>query len=304
MKARRRSIHALFALSLALLAALLPLGAGRGDKKDARATTQRAQGFLPSRDGFQFRNTFKGSPLPAILRNAESGPLSLVRSGVSDGLPKEYGLCGGMSLAAADFYLSRSAMPENGKAPAQGSALYEYLYQRQTDSMGSLGVMVMKFWRWMDLPDRSPAGESTYGLSAQELPILVKRLKARQLVPMGLVYSSREAGGKLWENHQVLAYSVVEKDGGVVEFKIYDPNFPKDDECVVRVRPVGKEKKAPLEVSAERVNGKGAVKRVRGFFAMPYEPRVPDAKLIGKRAAGKAKAGEVAPGRGAPGVAR
>lgn len=272
-----------FALSLALVAALLPLGAGRGDKKDGKATTQRAQGFLPSRDGFKFRNAFKGSPLPAALRNAESGPLGMVRSGISDGLPKEYGLCGGMSLAAADFYLSRSALPTDPKAPTQGGDLYEYLYQRQADSMGSLGVMVMKFWRWMDLPDRSAAGESTYGLSAQELPALVKRLKARQLVPLGLVYSSREAGGKLWENHQVLAYGLAEKEAGVFEFKIYDPNFPKDDACIVRVTPVGKDKKSPTEVSAERVNGKGAVKRVRGFFAMPYEPRVPDAKLMPKQ---------------------
>jgi hypothetical protein len=149
--------------------------------------------------------------------------------------------------------------------------------------------MVMKFWRWMDLPDRSPAGESTYGLSAQELPSLMKRLKARQLVPVGLVFTSREMSGKLWENHQVLAYGLAEKDGGVVELKIYDPNFPRDDNCVVRVTPVGKDQQNPGEVSAERINGKGTVKRVRGFFAMPYEPRVPSAKVVAKKPASQSE---------------
>lgn len=288
MKSRRRSVHAVLALSVALVAALLPLGAGRGPKGDGKATTQRTEGFLPSRDGFVFRNKFTGSPLPAALRNAESGPLKAVKSGIGDGLPTEYGLCGGMSLASADFYLSKRAMPEDGKAPAQGTDLYEYLYQRQTDSMGSLGVMALKFWRWMNLPDRSPAGESTAALSAKELPVLVKRLKARQLVPVGLVYTSADAGGKLWENHQVLAYGVAEKAGGVVELKIYDPNFPKDDACVVRVEPMGKDVSSLKEVKAERVTGKGASKKVRGFFAMPYEPRVPEKGLSPeKKAAGK-----------------
>ncbi|HYE63692.1 MAG TPA: hypothetical protein VD997_17000 [Phycisphaerales bacterium] len=214
-----------------------------------------------------------------MLRNAESGPLKAVKNGLGDGLPSQYGLCGGMSLASADFYLSKRAMPEHTKAPEQGTDLYEYLYQRQTDSMGSLGVMAVKFWRWMNLPDRSPAGESTSRLSAQELPVLVKRLKARQLVPVGLVYTSTDLGGKLWENHQVLAYDLAEKAGGVVELKIYDPNFPSDDNCILRVTPIGKDTASPREVKAERITGKGSSKKVRGFFAMPYEPRVPEKKL-------------------------
>lgn len=263
---------------MALAAALLPLGIG--PRTGSKAAVQRAEGFLPSRDGFVFKNTFQGSPLPAMLRNAESGPLRAVRTSLSSGgLPKEYGLCGGMSLSAADFYLSKSAPKDAVKAPAQGTELYEYLYTRQTDSMGQMGVMALKFWRWMSLPDRSQAGESTAKLSAQELPAIVTRLKARQLVPIGLVYVSQEGGGKIWENHQVLGYGLTERDGGVVEFKIYDPNFPKDDACIVRVKPLGKGAR-PTEVVADRITGTGKVKKVRGFFGMPYEPRVPPKSLV------------------------
>jgi hypothetical protein len=269
-------------LTLSLAAALLPLGAGKGPQPNSKATTQRAEGFLPSKHGFAFRNAFKGSPLPAVLRNAESGPLNAVKSSVSAGLPSEYGLCGGMSLAAADFYLS-GLKAEHGKTvPEHGSALYEYLYQRQTDSMGQWGVMALKFWKWMGLPDRSKSGESTAHLSAMELPTIVACLKARQLLPIGLVYTSQAEGGKLWENHQVLAYGIVEREDGVVDLRIYDPNFPGDDECIVRVTPIGKSDK-PTEVTAERITGKGAQKKVRGFFAMPYEPRIPPKSLASRQ---------------------
>src|SRR5204863_294830 len=87
--------------------------------------------------------------------------------GAGLGLPREYGLCGGMSLAAADFYLANKPVPDFTKPPAQGTPLYEYMYQRQADSMGPLGVMALKFWGWMRLPDHSEKGECTQKLTAQ-----------------------------------------------------------------------------------------------------------------------------------------
>jgi hypothetical protein len=286
VKSPRRSIHVLFVLALGLAATLLPIGTGLGPRPTGRTTTQRPDGFLPSKHGFEFRNVFHGSPLPAILRNAESGPIRAMRGSVDANLPSEFGLCGGMSLAAADFYLSRSAADQTKAAPEQNTPLYEYLYQRQTDSMGQLGVMALKFWKWMSLPDRSKSGESVARLSATELPAIVNRLKARQLVPVGLVYTSQAENGRIWENHQVLAYGVTEQADGVIDLRIYDPNFPKDDECVVRVTPIGKSDK-PTEVTADRINGKGATKKVRGFFAMPYQPRIPPKSLVSRESRGR-----------------
>ena len=285
-----------------LAAAILPLGQFEPPTDSARSqkVTQRPEAFAPNHNGFGFRNIFKGSPLPASLRGASSAPLKAVGESLTMemGLPREFGLCGGMSLAAADFYLANRRVPDLSKPPEQGTPLYEYLYQRQTDSMGPMGVMALKFWTWMKLPDHSDTGDCTQTLTAKELPGIVSRLKARQLVPVGLVLTSNSIG-KLWENHQILAYGVDEKDGGVVELKVYDPNFPGDDHVVVKLTPAedvkepapakkdghakSPAKPAPAspakEYTCQRVSGKGVVKKVRGLFSMPYEPKVPPADL-------------------------
>jgi hypothetical protein len=292
MKSRRKLLQVLAASLCSLAAAILPLGSGPADDA-AKAVTQRAEGFIPNKHGYGFRNIFKGSPLPAVLRGASAGPMRAVGLELDSGLglPTEFGLCGGMSLAAADFYLAKRPVPDLTKPPEQGTPLYEYLYQRQADSMGPLGVMALKFWTWMKLPNHSDTGECTQKLTAAELPGIVKRLKARQLVPIGLVLTN-SGDGKLWENHQILGYGVKECEHGVVELLVYDPNFPKDDKVVIRVTPVTKDAPteakstdatkaakskapAPTEYTCERVTGKGLVKKVRGLFSMPYEPKTP-----------------------------
>jgi hypothetical protein len=295
MKSRRKLLQVLAASLCSLAAAILPLGSGPADDA-AKAVTQRAEGFIPGKQGFGFRNIFKGSPLPAALRGASSVPMKAVSFELNSGLglPSEFGLCGGMSLAAADFYLAKRPVPDLTKPPEQGTPLYEYLYQRQADSMGPLGVMALKFWTWMKLPDHSDTGDCTQKLTAGELPGIVKRLKARQLVPIGLVLTN-STEGKLWENHQILGYGVKECEHGVIELQIYDPNYPKDDKVVIRVTPVTKEapadaaqpakettskgakaaEPAPTEYTCQRVTGKGLVKKVRGLFSMPYEPKTP-----------------------------
>ncbi len=290
MKSRRKLLQ-VFAMGLcSLAAAILPLGSGPADDA-SKAVTQRAEGFIPNKHGYGFRNTFKGSPLPAVLRGASAGPMRAVGLELDSGLglPSEFGLCGGMSLAAADFYLAKRPVPDLTKPPEQGTPLYEYLYQRQADSMGPLGVMALKFWTWMKLPDHSDTGDCTQKLTAGELPSIVKRLKARQLVPIGLVLTNSK-DGKLWENHQILGYGVKECEHGVVELLVYDPNYPRDDKVVIRVTPVTKEAPAtstdaskedkakapaPTEYTCQRVTGKGLTKKVRGLFSMPYEPKTP-----------------------------
>jgi hypothetical protein len=142
----------------------------------------------------------------------------------------------------------------------------------------------------MKLPDHSDSGESTQKLTAQEIPGIIARLKARQLVPIGLVLTS-EGKGRLWENHQILGYGVQENAQGVIDLQVYDPNFPRDDKVVIRLTPIAsdaapKGEKPPAakgprpdsatgEYHCQRISGKGLTKKVRGVFAMPYEPRTP-----------------------------
>jgi hypothetical protein len=272
----RQSLSHVVVLGVWSLIAALPLGAGRF--ADGARAVQRAEGFVPSRDGLGFRNVFKGSPLPAALRDAESGPLRALRAGIGTGLglPAEFGLCGGMSLTAADYYLAGRTLPDADSPPEQGSPLYEYIYSRQTDSMGQMGAMALKFWRWMNLPDRASRGDSTSKLTALEFPEIVERLRARELVPIGLVLTSTQARGKLWENHQVLAFGLSELEEGNYELAVYDPNFPGDDTVLIKVR-----KREDGTLSCNRSSRKGTTK-VRGLFPMPFQPKVPPRDLAAK----------------------
>src|SRR3954462_5939222 len=116
MKKGRGALNFVLASLGSLAAAILPLGAwGPGDQGTvSRSTIQRAEGFTPRHDGFGFRNIFRGSPLPASVRDADSGPLRAIKLGLGSGLglPSEFGLCGGMSIAAADYYLAKVPVPD------------------------------------------------------------------------------------------------------------------------------------------------------------------------------------------------
>lgn len=254
--------------------------------------------FLPSRHGFAFVNRFTGSPLPPELRDASGGVLLWARQ-VAERyaeLPSEFGLCGGMSLSAADHYLSGASIPEAGEPPEQGSPLYEELYRRQRDSLGVGASMVLRFAHWMGLPDsRHEGGEgpSASCLMREELPAICRALERGELTPLGLVLT-RRGQGKLWNNHQVLGYRLERVDPSTLHVFIYDPNYPGDDACRLRIEGpwvgmLGAEGAASPEgasqgpdaaspggeIRVRRITGRGQVRVVRGVFAMPYEPASP-----------------------------
>jgi hypothetical protein len=230
------------------------------------AKLRHASEFDPAVHGFACPNRYEGSPLPPTLRGM---------GGENEFIPREFGLCGGMSLAAADFFLSRVPVPGDTDPPASGTALYDYFYQRQVDSLGGLGVMSMKFLKWMSLPDESATEDSAGGLTADELPSIVSRLKAGQLVPIGLVYQS-VGTGKLWDNHQVLAFAVDEAPD-LTLLRVYDPNYPKDGKVVLQVttRTMTEGDASKTIARSLLVTGNGRKKTVRGLFAMPYSPKEP-----------------------------
>lgn len=287
--------------------------------------------FVPSRHGFAFVNHFTGSSLPPELRDADHGLLLWARTMAETyaDLPTEFGLCGGMSLSAADYYLSQTPIPDSTGSPEQGTALYERIYQRQRDSLGLGSSYVLKFAHWMALPDIVPpadpeqAGpasgqvgrtsapsdaaqgdhaavpvpepESTSSLTRAELPAICRALERGELVPLGLVLT-RAGRGQLWNNHQVLAYALERRDDATLHIRIYDPNYPGDDGCIIRVEGLGigrcglepgqdDEAIAALGpgnpatsgdmVRAIRVPTRGNARAIRGLFPMPYQPVVP-----------------------------
>lgn len=300
-------------------------------RAQSQPTTQRSgDPFTPSRHGFAFTNRFTGSSLPPELRDAESGFMLWARTMAEKhgNLPDEFGLCGGMSLLAADYYLARQTIPDSAAAPEQGTPLYDTIYQRQRDSLGAGAAYVLKFAHWMTVPDTSPRGavvpeasvdpaaragrdegsaepqaatpepiESTSSLTRLELPAILGALERGELVPLGLVLT-RAGRGRLWNNHQVLAYALERRDDATLLIGIYDPNYPGDDGCILLVEGLGvgvlgldpaSEDDAEViaslapgdpsttgdTVRITRIPTGAAPRNVRGVFPMPYAPIEP-----------------------------
>jgi hypothetical protein len=259
------------------------------------AAPPQAAAFLPSRHGFVFVNHFSGSVLSRSFGLASD---MVQMSG--------FGLCGGMSFAAADYFAAGRPVPTQASQPAEGTALREYLHRRQMDSLGGLATglpQVARFTSHMRAPDLGAAG--TRVLSAAQLDSVVSQLQAGRLVMLGLVYvrtagNKQDAAGPVgqpWENHQVLAYAAARptQPGEPIRIRIYDPNFPGDDSAALVIEP-GLAGSLPsigpltvhtplLGVRMTRIAARPAAKPgttptvdrklVRSMFTMPYTPAQP-----------------------------
>ncbi len=230
--------------------------------------------FVPSQHGWRFLNSFPGTPLPFSLP---------ALPGIGS-IPSYYGLCGGMAAAAADFFYAARPIPQLRQAPVKRTALYKYLFRRQMDSFSPFGEPVMRFMKWMKLDERIPLG--TWHRTSDE----VERLRAMfaaevPLQPLGLVFAN--PGMPLWENHQVLAYNVIEHSEVQTDIMIYDPNYPENDQvfvrCVLRQCEIEGAACGVTGYSCERVaivagpDGQAMEDRrpMRGMFLMPYTPIAP-----------------------------
>ncbi len=240
--------------------------------------------FRPSQHGFRFRNDFSGTPLPREL-----GGLGAAL-GAAVGAPSRFGLCGGMSFAAADYFLAGAPIPQTGAIPVQGAQLFDLIYARQIASFDGLNAPRV-FAEWMHRPDAGPLG--TRRLSLHALPGIVSDLELGRPVVLGLVFASAAKRQMLWENHQVLAWRADVRSGGGRDLRVYDPNFPGNDGVIVRCVPeiVGFAADAgPLAIATPLLGlrcelivpptaaeGDRPIRRkaVRGLFAMPYSSAPP-----------------------------
>lgn len=233
--------------------------------------------FVPSQHGFRFVNAFPGTPLPFTIP-ALGG---LVK------IPSIYGLCGGMSAAAADFLYAGRAIPETRVIPGKRTNLYAYLLRRQFDSFSPMGEPIIRFIKWMKMQEHAPFG--TWHRSYIEIELLLAQLDAGvPAQPLGLVFAN--PGEALWENHQVLACGYTKKSAMQYEIQVYDPNYPENDQVFIRaeqqsisgVDAEGREANVPT-MRCERVaivaDGSGRpveqLRPMRGMFLMPYTPVMP-----------------------------
>jgi len=168
--------------------------------------------FKPSDYGFEFVNSFHQLPnLPDLPGNIDNG-IEAINVG--------YGLCGGMALAARDFFLYNRTIPANTQTPQSGP-LFNCLWHRQLDTFDrASGYKLLRRFVHFYLPTTY-----TRELSVDEVRKMKRELDRGLPVVIGLVYV-RAGRGNIWDNHQVLAYDYQEPGGNKTVISVYDPNEP------------------------------------------------------------------------------
>src|SRR5215831_4658453 len=226
-------------------------------------------GFLPSRDGFAFTNSWP--PGPAVTL-----PTPLRDTGVGVGNAAA-GLCGGMVFAALDYWHARMGPP--AARPAPGSPLRNYIVRRLIASW-RIPAGVARYYQWMILPDgdrdvTGPGrrqGKTRRGVSWRTIAVQWPRIRASldDGVPaaLGLVTVASANPAKLRHNHQALAYGYA-LSGREVTLRVYDPNSGQDDGVFIRFDPSSPERATSF---AHNLNLGWPV---RGFFLVAYSPATP-----------------------------
>jgi hypothetical protein len=177
-------------------------------------TSNAVPGFLPSRYGFHFRNSWPSGPARVI----ELGPVRIPIGDVGRGL------CGGMAFAARDRFERHEDAPPAGSPPAPSEPLFKEIVDRQFDSFGTLFLVPLRFW----LAAVASQGGRNRDTVRGAWPAIKAGIDAGQAPMIGLV---RLAG---WNplapdfGHQVVAYRYDETPTAV-SIWIYDPNYPGDD---------------------------------------------------------------------------
>jgi hypothetical protein len=217
-----------------------------------------AADFRPSRHGFPYPNSFpRGTPVVKVWT-----PLGTLNVGDASG-----GVCGGMVFAAADFFTAGQPIPDQSQPSPK---LFDYFCKRLLDSW-HLPFGAMKYYDWQRRPTRGttwcgvPVVDGTQSLTlAVEWPRVRSRLNSGLFAPLGLVKASGLNPARLGQHHQVLAYAYHSQDSHTI-LRIYDPNYPGDDDCTLSVETDNPDADAMIVHSCE-----GPV--VRGFFSVDYEP--------------------------------
>lgn len=171
------------------------------------------------------------------------------------------GLCGGMVLAAADYWAAGRLPPSTSTAPAATDPLWRYLVRRQVDSL-RLPQGVLRYVALMH--PALPRAFLDRRLRQTAWPAVKTELDHGRLCPLGLVMVRSIRPWRAVEHHQVLAWDY-RMAGVEARIAVYDPNRPGDDEVVVvwqgpsGVRLVSKEMSEPIVT----------------FFPVRWAPRSP-----------------------------
>jgi hypothetical protein len=177
-------------------------------------------GFLPSTRGLHFANRFPHGPLINI------GPLATSLFGLADA---SNGLCGGMAWYVRERFEAGQPIPPNTEPPANGSALFKALFERQLKSLEWFRTP-MRFW-WIGAFGADRTAQRARDL---EWPRIRDRIAGGRLAMVGLVRQQGVNPVNLQKSHQVLGYGF-DGSGDVLALRVYDPNWPDRDDVTISI---------------------------------------------------------------------
>lgn len=247
--------------------------------------------FEPPQHGFLFVNSWKmkqeectqmrqslAAGTAEAAGSAGSDPLGLIRTMVTPQIdswiqasaPEYYGLCGGMSFAAADHFRAGKPVP-HGRTPTitpdsdapEDKVVRDYLWKRQLESLGPNASVLLTWMMMLHLPVPGAGPTWLRDRSREQFNNLFAFLKHGPW-PLCLIGSSTSP----FNNHQVLAIGAVSNGDWTGTISLYDSNCPGSESTIaidLRGEVVQAEESCP---SPDRGP-------LRGFFCMHYTPATP-----------------------------
>ncbi len=205
--------------------------------------------FLPSESAFGFVNSWPSAPV-TVLRT----PFGAVRGGDAS-----RGLCGGMVFAALDYW--HAGRPVPAQRPDQGEPLYAFIVRRLLASW-NLPQGIVKYYRWMRLPDAGKGGVG-WRTVTRTLPDIDAALAVGRPLPLGVVTVQSRRLRDLRRNHQVLVYAR-ESSQDRATLRVYDPNRGARDDIAISF---DTDQAAAHTIFEHNL---GLDEQVRGFFPIAY----------------------------------
>ncbi len=209
----------------------------------------RVPGFLPSKCGLHFINSFPRMPLLYV-------DLGVGRVPIGDA---SNGICGGMVFTVRDYFEAGLSPPPDTTPPTSGP-LFDYLVGRLFDSF-NLPMGPLRYLYLMNPALRDhETGLSLIGLAPhgrawvmikEEWPKIQADLDNGRLCSMGLVCVKSAEFKTIGQNHQVLAYGY-DLNGSNLKIYIYDPNYPDYDEVTLMLDIAHPHRTTPVTCSPPR----------------------------------------------------
>jgi hypothetical protein len=219
--------------------------------------------------GLRFANAFPHEPVREVDLPPPFGTIKIGDAA--------QGLCGGMCFTVADLFATGSPPPEDPDPPDAGSERFDYLVDRQVDSLNR-GWLPLRFYSLMsplrprrEGPIPGIDDSRTYVMVHDEWPAIRAELDKGHLAMIGLVKVVSSDPRQLNHNHQVIGYGY-DLDGTTLKLLILDPNVPRSEiELAIDIS----DDHGETAVTYATSDGTFKNESVVCFFHYPYTAREP-----------------------------